>query len=166
VEAKPINPAHRSFVSYIDKSREFYAAQGFTEPYRWARFDDVPFTRLEKPISEATVTLLTTASLFPAPGETPAPAAVFSMSSEEPPERLYTDNRFWDKDATHTDDVDSFFPARRVRELAARGGFLMAPRLFGVPTEYSQRLTMETDAPALLSLCREDHVDAAILVPL
>ena len=27
---------HRIFVSYIDKSREYYLAQGFTNPYRWA----------------------------------------------------------------------------------------------------------------------------------
>ena len=42
----------------------------------------------------------------------------------------------------------------------------LAPRCHGVPTEYSQRRTTEEDAPEVLRLCREDGVDAAILVPL
>ena len=41
--------AFRTFISYIDKSREFYVAQGFGDPYRWAQFQDVPFTPLGKP---------------------------------------------------------------------------------------------------------------------
>ncbi len=40
---------HRSFVSYIDRSREYYAAQGYDRPYAWAHHDDVPFT----PLAEA-----------------------------------------------------------------------------------------------------------------
>jgi hypothetical protein len=34
-----------------------------------------------------------------------------------------------------------------------------------VPTLRSQRLTTERDAPRILDMCREDGVDAAILVP-
>ena len=35
---------HRRVVSYIDKSREYYEASGYDQPYRWAAFDTVPFT--------------------------------------------------------------------------------------------------------------------------
>ena len=38
-------------------------------------------------------------------------------------------------------------------------------RFYGVPTLRSQRLTTERDAPQILELCREDAIDAAILVP-
>ncbi len=34
--------AYRSYVSYIDRSREYYAAQGYTQPYSWACHDDAP----------------------------------------------------------------------------------------------------------------------------
>jgi len=27
---------HRSAISYIDKSRDYYAAQGYSQPYKWA----------------------------------------------------------------------------------------------------------------------------------
>jgi hypothetical protein len=99
------------------------------------------------------------------PDERPLPA-VFAMSSAEPPARLYTQNRSWDKDATHTDDLDSYFPIHRLQKLAASGRCRLAPRAFGIPTEYSQRSTNEEDAPELLRLCREDGVEAAIFAPL
>ena len=44
---------HRSFVSYIDRTREFYAAQGYGKPYRWAHHTAVPFTPLAKPLAES-----------------------------------------------------------------------------------------------------------------
>jgi hypothetical protein len=164
---RPVNPAYRTFVSYIDKSREFYAAQGFTEPYRWACFADVPFTPLARPLRSSVVTLITTASPeWDGPAAERPPNGVYSMDSADPPARLFTDNRFWDKQATHTKDLDSYFPIHRLQELAAEGELILAPRCHGVPTEYSQRLTMEVDAPEVLSRCREDNVDAAILVPL
>ena len=53
---------HRTFVSYIDRTREFYAAQGYEKPYQWARNSDVPFANLTKPLSDCRVTLVTTAS--------------------------------------------------------------------------------------------------------
>ena len=43
---------YRSYVSYIDRSREYYAAQGYSQPYTWAHHDDAPFTPLKKPLSD------------------------------------------------------------------------------------------------------------------
>ncbi|MFT7597485.1 MAG: hypothetical protein ACI8TP_000403 [Acidimicrobiales bacterium] len=48
---------HRSFVSYIDKSREYYAASGYDKAYEWAYNDDAPFTPLLKPLSASKVGL-------------------------------------------------------------------------------------------------------------
>ncbi len=42
----------------------------------------------------------------------------------------------------------------------------LAARFHGVPTDYSQRRTLENDAPEILERCREDGVDVALLVPL
>lgn len=163
--------AHRTFVSYIDRTREFYRAQGYENAYRWARFDEVPFARPAKPLSECRLTLVTTASPFherpPSDGVLRGGKEVWSGPTDSPPERLYTEDLAWDKEATHTDDVDSFLPIGRLREFAAAGriGGLGA-RFHGVPTDYSQRRTKEQDAPEILRRCREDGVDAALLVPL
>jgi len=56
------NPAYRGFVSYIDKSREFYLNKGYNNPYRWATHSDAPFTALAKPLSESRIGVITTAA--------------------------------------------------------------------------------------------------------
>ena len=53
-----------------------------------------------------------------------------------------------------------------LRRLAAEGVIgELAPRFHGAPTNRSHRVTIETDAPEILRRCREDGVDAAVLVP-
>lgn len=169
--AEILDTAHRTFVSYIDRTREFYRAQGYEKPYRWARFLEVPFARPVKPLAETRIGVITTAGR-----ELPAKAGdgvlrggkqVWSGSTEAVPERFYTDDLAWDKQATHMDDVDSFLPVRQLHELAAAGRIgAVAPRFYGVPTDYSQRRTREQDAPEILQRLREDEVDAALLVPI
>jgi hypothetical protein len=163
--------ATRSFVSYIDRTREYYSAQGYERPYRWAHFDDVPFAELPKPLSECRVALVTTTSAWRAgpavDGVLRGGKSVWSGATDPAPERLFTDDLAWDKQATHTEDVESFLPIRSLRELARAGRIgSLAPRFHGVPTDYSQRRTREQDAPAVLARCREDGADVALLVPL
>jgi len=156
--------AHRIFVSYIDKSREFYLARGHANPYRWAHYDNAPFTSLTKPLRECRVGLVTTAALGK---ETAQIKQVYSSVTDPPPASMYTDHRSWDKKATHTRDVESFLPVRRLSEFAAAGRVdSVSPRFYGAPTDFSQRLTVEEYAPAVLEYCRADHVDAVLLVPL
>lgn len=162
---------HRTFVSYIDRTREFYAAQGYERPYRWARHDDAPFASLAKPLAESRVTLVTTASPLvernAREGVLRGGKAVWSAGTGETPKRLYTDDLAWDKESTHTDDVDSFLPLTHLRAAAEKKRIgALAPRFHGVPTDYSQRRTIEQDAPEVLARCREDAADVALLVPL
>ena len=57
------------------------------------------------------------------------------------------------------------FPLPLMREFEREGRFKLAPRFHGAPTNRSQRVTLETDAPEILARCRQDQVDAALLVP-
>jgi hypothetical protein len=162
---------HRSFVSYIDRTREYYAAQGYERPYRWAHHGSVPFAKLEKPLAESRVTVVTTASPFvdPVAGEDVVGGSkqVWSGETAVTPNRLYTDDLAWDKETTHTDDVESFVPLGSLRAFVREGRIgSLARRFHGVPTDYSQRRTLEQDAPEILARCREDAVDIALLVPL
>ncbi len=162
---------HRSFVSYIDRTREFYAAQGYDRPYRWSRHADAPLASLTRPLAESRIALVTTASPWRdargKPGSLRADKQVWSAPIDPPPTRLYTDDLSWDKEATHTEDVESFLPIAAVQALVRTGRVgALAPRFHGVPTDYSQRRTIEQDAPELLRRCHEDEVDIALLVPL
>jgi D-proline reductase (dithiol) PrdB len=158
---------HRSFVSYIDKSRIYYEAQGYTQPYTWAVHDNVPFTLPAKPLSKCKVGFATTASLIDF-GE-----GVESLMRERdcyfgpcdpPPERLFTGHLFWDKEATHTLDVESFLPLKGLSEYVRMGRVAaVSPHFYGVPTDYSQGRTIKKHAPQILKWAREDGVDAMLL---
>jgi hypothetical protein len=161
---------YRSFVSYIDRSREYYAAQGYGKPYAWPHYDDVPFTPLPKPLLKCCVGLVTTAGL-PKPADPMAAMMYRREMYAEPavpsPSSLYTDDLFWDKKATHTKDVDSFFPVNHLAEFAKSGRIGSAsPRFYGVPTDYSQPRTINLYGPQILQWCREDGLDAVILLAL
>jgi hypothetical protein len=162
---------HRTTVSYIDRTREFYGAQGYDKPYRWARYHSAPFAPLSKPLAQSTLGLITTASPLhdrpPQDGVLRGSKQVWSGATDKTPERLYTADLAWDKQATHTDDVESFLPIAQLQVCVAQGRVgALAARFHGVPTDYSQRRTLELDAPEILARCREDGVDVALLVPL
>ena len=152
-------------VRYMERSRTYYEAHGYEKPYRWVHYDEVPFSVLAKPLEECTVTIVTTAM----------PDASFSGDAEvlhegdmnHAPESFYTDERFWDKEATHTDDINTFFPIDQLSRLVGEGKIgELSEHYYCVPTEYSQRRTIEHDAPAILQHCLDDGVDVALLVPL
>ncbi len=162
---------HRSPVSYIDRTREYYAALGYPRPYAWAHHDDAPFAALPKPLSACRVALVTTASPWqddPAKKLKPFERhGVWAGDATSPPARLFTDNLAWDKESTHTSDVESFLPLQHLKAAAEAGRIgSVSARYYGVPTEYSQGRTEREDAPAILAMCREDQVDAVVLVAL
>ncbi len=159
--------AYRRFVSYIDRSREYYAAQGYDRPYRWARPDEAPaFQPLARPLADLRLGLVTSAFPLPPAGE-PAPVEVPYAQPVEPwPTGGFTadDNR--DQSAAPANERESYLPLARLGELVAEGRIgSLSPRFYGAPFDYSQRRTITGDAPAVLDLLRADGVDAALLAP-
>ncbi len=79
---------------------------------------------------------------------------------------MYTNHLSWHKEATNTDDVETFLPLGRLSEFVARGRLgSLSSRFYGVPTNYSQRETRE-DALTIAQWCQQDEVDLVLLVPL
>jgi D-proline reductase (dithiol) PrdB len=139
-------------IKYMDRTRHYYRALGYTRDYIWASFDDVPFSQLAKPLSESRIALVTTAS----PLDFDGVKRVWSGHVSPPPPKLFTDNVAWDKESTHTNDRASFLPIEAAAELASEGLFgCLTARFHGVPTEYSQRKTLAEDAPEILSRVHE-----------
>ena len=153
--------AHRTFVSYIDKSRDYYAAQGYDVPYRWATHTDAPFEPLGKPLAECRVGVVTTASLSP-----DAPLEPYTAASQPAPASLATDHLSWHKEATNTNDLGAYLPVDHLAALADEGIIgSLAPRFAGIPTIYSQRRTNKW-AEMIREALADDGVDLAVLTPL
>ena len=55
-------PDYDSAIPYMRRTREYYAAIGYTTPYRWAHYIDAPFTKLSKPLNRSRVAMITTAA--------------------------------------------------------------------------------------------------------
>jgi D-proline reductase (dithiol) PrdB len=152
-------------VNYMQRTREYYAAHGYEKPYVWAQFDDIPFTPLAKPLADSKVTIVTTS--MPDSSYVKKQRRFHKGDLHNPPHGFFTDDLFWDRDATHTNDVNSYFPAQQLAaEVAAGTVGSLAPHYYGVPTSYSHRQTLTRDAQAVLQSCLEDEVDVALLVPL
>lgn len=152
-------------VTYIDRTREFYEAQGFEAAYQYAAHKTTPFHRLSKPLSESRVAVITTASRYFR--EDLEPRKVDYGASGEIPSEMFADDLSWDKEATHLRDVNSFLPLATLQAMAESKEIgALSPRFICAPTEYSQRATREQDAPEILTALQSDEVDVALLVPL
>jgi len=157
--------ADYDFVEYMERTRLYYRAQGFEKDYVWAHFEESPFFKLNKPLNECRVTVVTTAVTH---GEIPkAIRAAESIPFTDTPDEFKTSELSWDKVTTHTDDRQSFFPLEVLNQLVDEGRIgSMAERYHFVPTQYSHRATIAEDAPAITKACIEDEVDIALLIPL
>ena len=159
---------------YIERTRIWYETLGYGNPYRYAHFDEVPFTPLSKPLSTSRVVLLTTAAPYQ-PDQGPQGAgAAYNASVKF--YQVYSGDTTLDHDlrVSHvmvdqrhlSDDSNTWFPLPALRRAVARGDVgALTPRFHGIPTNRSQRHTLEVDAPDVLRRCQEDQADVAILVP-
>jgi len=168
------DPEHDAPIPYMQRTRDYYLALGFGA-YRWAHFSDVPFTPLRAPLAKARVALITTAAPYQpglgdqGPGAPYNAAAkfykVYSGATDTIPD-LRISHVGYDRKHTTAEDPNTWLPLGRLHDAVKAGRIgALTPRFHGAPTNRSQRVTMETDAPELLRLCREDGADAAVLVP-
>src|SRR3954451_7950107 len=162
-------------IPYMARTREYYAAIGYTTPYRWAHYVGAPFQPLQKPLAQSRVTIITTAAPFdPAKGDQ-GPGAKYNGGAKfysvydgdaSKNHDLRISHIAYDRVHTSADDSGTWFPLPQLWRLARERRIgAVGPRFFGAPTNRSHRVTIETDAPDILARCREDGVDAAVLVP-
>jgi len=162
-------------IRYIERTREWYLALGYGNPYRWAHHEEVPFAPLAKPLAECTVALVTTAAPYQPDKGPQGPGAPYNAAAKF--FSVYSGDAALDHDVriahvaidrkhTSMEDAGTWFPLPLLREAAGRGRIgRVAARFHGMPTNRSQRRTVEVDCAELLARCRDDGVDAAVLVP-
>jgi len=161
-------------IRYIQRTHDWYEVLGYGNPYRYAHYIDVPFAPLAKPLARSRVALLTTAAPYqPGKGEQTVRSPYNAAAKFYKP---YVGDSAADHDlrVSHVavdrlhagDDVNAWFPLPALRRAAAAGRIgAVSPRFVGVPTNRSQRHTIESDLVEVLAYLREDAVDCAVLVP-
>jgi hypothetical protein len=167
--------AHDVPIPYLQRTRDYYQALGYGAPYEWAHYAEVPFHRLARPLAECRVAIVTTAAPYqPGRGDQGPGApynadakfyAVYSGDSDTDPD-LRIAHVAIDRQHTTGEDPASYFPLAALRRAAAAGRIGgIAARFHGVPTNRSQRTTLAVDGPEIVARCRDDAVDAVLLVP-
>jgi hypothetical protein len=174
---KPLPEAHGPGylppIAYMERTRAYYLALGYPEPYVWAQHAEVPFVPLRRPLAESTIAIVTTAAPFKPEAGPQGPGAPYNAAAKF--YKPYSGSTAVDHDLriahvaidrAHTTMADSntWFPLPALRRLAEAGQLRLAPRFFGLPTNRSQRHSREVDCPALLRQCLDDGVDAVLLV--
>lgn len=161
-------------IAYLQRTRDWYLGLGYGNPYRWAHYSDVPFHPLSRPLAQCTATVITTAAPYQ-PDSPQEPGTAYNAAAKfygvysgdtTADHDLRVDHVAIDFKHTSMADSSTWFPLPALRRAAAQGRIgAMAPRFHGVPTHRSQRHTIAVYCPEIVSRCRADGVDVAVLVP-
>lgn len=168
-------PDYDSPIPYMQRTREYYKAIGYTTPYRWAHYLQAPFAPFQKKLAAARIAIITTAAPFQPDKGDQGPGAAYNGSAKfyQPyskdstqPYDLRISHIGYDRTHTTATDSNTWFPLPALQRAVAAGRVgAIAPRFHGAPTNRSHRVTVQTDAPELLRRVQEDGADAVLLVP-
>ena len=161
-------------IEYIKRSAAYYSAQGY-KPYQWAHFEDVPFAAMQKPLNKSRLGLITTAAPFRADLPDQGPGAAYNADAKffevftapiSPKPDLRISHIGYDRKHCEAKDPNTWLPIDALQAAKNDGAIGdLADTLIGVPTNRSQRVTLEKDAEAALITCKNLAVDVALLVP-
>jgi D-proline reductase (dithiol) PrdB len=162
-------------IPYRQRTREWYLALAYGNPYRWAHYAEVPFQPLRRTLSQCRATLITTAAPYRPECGNQGPGAPYNAAAKF--YEVYALDTAHDHDLriahvsidrihTSMEDSGTWLPLQALRHFVAAGRIGgLAPRFFGVPTNRSQCHTLAVDAPLVVSQCLADQVEIAFLVP-
>jgi D-proline reductase (dithiol) PrdB len=162
-------------VRYMERTRSYYLGLGYENPYVWAHFVDVPFTPLKKPLSESVLGLITTAVPYDPDKGLQGQGAPYNAAAKfYQPYQQSIEGRIdlriahvgIDRKNANMEDIHCWFPLEAAKRSVAAGEVgALAPNFYGLPTNRSQRHTLEIDAPRILEMLKADRVDVAVLIP-
>ena len=123
-------PDYDAPIEYMRRTRDYYLALGYDNPYRWAHYVDAPFTPLKKPLQDSTLALITTAAPYQPDKGDQGPGALYNAGA-----KFYTvfsgdtatdhDTRIshigYDRKHTTATDSGTWFPLPQLLNAAAIG---------------------------------------------
>jgi len=162
-------------VEYIKRTRRYYQALGYGKPYDWAHFESVPFTLPSKPLSECKVGIVPPGAHFQPDKGDQGPGAPYNAAAKffsvfktptHPKPDLRISHVGIDRDHTTAEDSGSYLPLMAL-EAAKQKGLIgeLSKYVFGLPTNRSQKQTVQIDCQDLLKQIKAEKIDIAVLVP-
>jgi hypothetical protein len=159
----------------MERTRTYYLGLGYDNPYVWAHYIDTPFCQPKKSLNQSVLGLITTAVPYDAAKGNQGPGAPYNATAKfYQPYQKSVDSSIdlriahvgIDRQNANMEDSNCWFPLLAAKE-AVRAGRIqsLSSHFYGLPTNRSQRHTVEIDAPLILEMLRADKVDIAVLIP-
>ena len=117
-------------IPYMARTREYYAAIGYTTPYRWAHYVDAPFQPLRKPLAQSRVAIITTAAPFDPTKGDQGPGAKYNGGAKfysvydgdtSKSHDLRISHIAYDRVHTSAEDSGTWFPLPQLLQARTRG---------------------------------------------
>src|SRR5258706_1267745 len=143
----------------MQRTRDWYLALGYGNPYVWAHYDDVPFQPLKKPLAGCRVALVTTAAPYQPDKGDQGPGAPYNAGAKftsvySGDTRIDHDLRIAhvaiDRNHTSMEDSGTWFPLPALRRAAAAGRVRLRVPLHRAPTKPRPPPPAAVAAPAIL----------------
>lgn len=158
-------------IRYVDALNDYYGAMG-NPPYRWTVNETAPLHRLDKPLSECRVSLLTSGGVSHCAMPAFNPDArndhrLDAISRDAAVDDFQIHDSYYD----HTDadsDINCVFPLARLRELADAGeiGGLSEHFWSGFMGRiYNRSKVLEESGPAFAERLVDERVDILLAAP-
>ena len=162
-------------IRYMERTRSYYLGLGYENPYVWAHYIDVPFSPLRKALAQSVLGLITTAVPYdPDKGPQGQGAPYNATAKFYQPYQQSIDEKYdlriahvgIDRKNADMEDINCWFPLAAAKRATASGRVgAVSANFYGLPTNRSQRHTLEIDAPRILEMLKADGVDVAVLIP-
>ena len=130
---------------------------------------------MRKPLAESRLALITTAAPYREELGDQGPGAAYNASAKffrvyttevSPTPDLRISHLGYDRKHSTAEDPRSWLPVEQLQTAVSEQRLRdLAERLIGVPTNRSQRVTLEQDAEDALTACIDMRADIALLVP-
>lgn len=158
-------------ISYVEELNKHYGSMGFP-PYEWTVNESAPLTKTGKPLTQSTVSLLTSGGISQCsmPGFDPDSRNDHRLD-EIPQDADSSDFNINDSYYDHTDadtDLNCVFPIDRLRDLAKNGEIGRTSSRFWsgfMGRIYNRSKVLQESAPAFVEKLKEDGVDILIAAP-
>ena len=158
-------------INYVDALNEHYGSMGFP-PYEWTINHTAPLTRLDKPLKDCRVSLLTSGGVSHCsmPGfdaDARNDHRLDTVSQDFDIKDFNINDSYYNHDDADQ-DLNCVFPVERLREMVAGGEIgSLSPRLWSgfMGRIYNRTKVIEESAPAFVEKLKEDGVDILLAAP-
>jgi len=158
-------------IRYVDALNDYYGSMG-NPPYRWTINESAPLHRLSKPLTECTVSLLTSGGVSQCAMPAFNPDArndhrLDAIDRQTPADDFQIHDSYYDHGDAER-DINCIFPLERLREMVANGEIgAVADRFWSgfMGRIYNRTKVMEESGPAFAAALEADHVDVLVAAP-